>query len=136
MIEKPFSMSVKVFLTEEGGRYLLLRRSKSSKSNAGKWDFPGGKVDPGENFDKALIREVVEETGLTISLIRLIGASEAETVDRRIIYIFMRGHRESGEVCLSDEHDDYAWAEHDQLLKFDLIEQFRKFVLDQINKIE
>ena len=62
------SLSVKVIVYDQHGQVLLLQRSQASKNNAGKWEFPGGKLDPGESFDEALLREVQEETGLAIIL--------------------------------------------------------------------
>ena len=56
MLGKPLKLSVKIVVRDDAGRCLLLRRSLSSKGNPGKWDFPGGKIDPGESFDEALVR--------------------------------------------------------------------------------
>ena len=66
MAGKPLALSVKVVVRDVSGRCLLLKRSLRSKGNPGKWDLPGGKVDPGENFTQGILREVAEETGLTI----------------------------------------------------------------------
>lgn len=128
-------LSVKVLVRDKNGNCLVLKRSLSSKANAGKWEFPGGKVDQGENFEKALVREVKEETGLTISLSRLIGAQEVELPERKIIYLILEGYFESGQVCLSDEHENFLWAKPHQIIKMDLVEQFKRFVEENISKI-
>lgn len=130
MPHKPFSLSAKVVVRDEKGHCLLLKRSMSSKGNPGKWDLPGGKVDSAETFEHALLREVAEETGLSISLGRLLAAAESESPTTRVIYLILEGHRESGEVCLSDEHDEYVWVEQRDFRTMDLAEQFRKFALD------
>src|ERR1700733_14321223 len=44
-MNKSFMLSVKVLLRDPEGKYLIVQRSRSSKNNPGKWDFPGGKVD-------------------------------------------------------------------------------------------
>lgn len=49
-----------------GSHILLLRRSSSVPNWPGHWCFPGGKVDEGELFREAAIRETLEETGVTI----------------------------------------------------------------------
>lgn len=121
-------MSVKMVIRDENGRCLLLKRSASSKGNPGKWDLPGGKVDAGENFEEALIREVAEETGLRISVGRVAGTAESELEMTRVIYLIMEGRVESGEVSLSDEHDDYLWVDKQDLPKMDLCDQFLPFV--------
>ena len=52
MLGKPLRLSVKIVVRDDAGRCLLLKRSLTSKGNPGKWEFPGGKIDPGESFDR------------------------------------------------------------------------------------
>ncbi len=52
-----------VALIDTDGRVLLARRPEG-KSMAGLWEFPGGKVEPGESPEEALIRELREELGI------------------------------------------------------------------------
>ncbi len=52
-----------VALIDVDGRILLAQRPEG-KSMAGLWEFPGGKVDPGETPERALIRELQEELGI------------------------------------------------------------------------
>lgn len=73
LAQKPFALSLKVVVRDNVGRCLLLKRSPSSKGNPGKWDFPGGKLEPGEDFDAGLLREVAEETGIVIGLDKVAG---------------------------------------------------------------
>ena len=127
MLGKPLSLSAKVVVRDESDRCLLLRRSMSSKGNPGKWDLPGGKVDPGESFEQGLLREVAEETGLTISLQRVLGTAESESPTKRVAYLILEGRLESGQVHLSSEHDEYAWVNRRDLAMVNLAEQFRPF---------
>jgi len=128
MTYKPFALSAKVVVRDERGRCLLLKRSMSSKGNPGKWDMPGGKVDADENLEQGILREVAEETGLTISLRRVLGAAESESPTKRVAYLIFEGRVESGDVQLSSEHADFAWVDRQSLVKVDLAEQFRLFV--------
>ena len=124
---KPFTLSVKVVIFDDEGRCLLLRRAMSSRGNPGKWDFPGGKADPGESFEATLLREVEEETGLRIALGRVVGAAESEAPGRRVAYLIMEARPVSGQVLLSDEHEDHAWVPVQDLAGADLAPQFRRF---------
>ena len=89
MPEKPFGLAVKALVYDGEGRILLIQRSMSSKHYAGQWDLPGGKVDPGETFDAALVREIKEETGLDISLTGVAGATEHEIPAVRVVLLFL-----------------------------------------------
>lgn len=127
MAGKPLVLSVKVVVRDASGRCLLLKRSLRSKGNPGKWDLPGGKVDPGENFTQGILREVAEETGLTISIQRVGGVAESESPTNKVVYLILEGRLESGQVQLSSEHDEYVWVNRWELPKMELADQFRAF---------
>ena len=122
---KPFKLSVKAVIRQIDGRLLLLKRSPNCRINVGKWDLPGGKVEQGENFDQALIREVLEETGLLISLQRVVGTAERELLEWKVVYLILEGHIVTGGLQLSPEHSEYCWATSQDLLDLELVEQFR-----------
>ena len=63
---KPTLLVAAVALIDSGNRVLLARRPEG-KPLAGLWEFPGGKVAPGETPEKALIRELREELGIDVS---------------------------------------------------------------------
>ncbi len=54
-----------VALVDADGRVLLAQRPEG-KSMAGLWEFPGGKVEPGESPEETLIRELLEELGIAV----------------------------------------------------------------------
>jgi ADP-ribose pyrophosphatase YjhB (NUDIX family) len=58
-------------LADGQGRLLLIRRA--NEPGRGLWSLPGGRVEPGETDEQAVVREVAEETGLTVTVGRLAG---------------------------------------------------------------
>ena len=62
----PIILVVAVALVDVDGRVLITRRPEG-KPMAGLWEFPGGKVDPGETPEQALIRELQEEIGIDVT---------------------------------------------------------------------
>lgn len=122
----PFSLSVKAIVMDKDKRCLVLRRAMTSKNNAGKWEFPGGKLDPGESFDEALEREVREETGLEITLLRPFDTAMSSIQDRRVVYLFMLAKTGTDRVRLSEEHDAFQWVTADRLSEVDLAQQFQR----------
>jgi 8-oxo-dGTP diphosphatase len=69
-------------IKDDQGRLLLIKRGHAP--GAGLWSLPGGRIEPGETDAEALVREMREETGLTVEPGRLIGrvqrTSQAEDV--------------------------------------------------------
>lgn len=134
-MSKPFVLSVKAVVRDEQGRCLVLRRSPASKNNAGKWDFPGGKIDPGETLDGALMREILEETGLTVELERVVGSAQSELPDRIVAYLILQGRLANGHVRLSSEHTEARWVTLAELSSTDVCAQFRKFVSNYVSPV-
>jgi 8-oxo-dGTP diphosphatase len=62
----PLVLVAAVVLVDADGRVLLAQRPEG-KAMAGLWEFPGGKVDPGETPESALIRELAEELGIDVT---------------------------------------------------------------------
>jgi 8-oxo-dGTP diphosphatase len=65
MSARPLVLVAAAALVDPDGRVLIARRPEG-KSFAGLWEFPGGKVEPGETPETALVRELNEELGISI----------------------------------------------------------------------
>lgn len=113
-------VGVKALIVKEG-KVLLLREAKYDEgTNEGKWDVPGGRIDPHETLAAALAREVFEESGLTIEAKEVLSVSETfpviKGVESHIVRIHYRAEYRSGEVVLSQDHDTYEWVDEDGLV--------------------
>lgn len=128
MPDKPFSISAKVLIRDSENRCLFIQRSRESGWNPTAWDIPGGKLDLGEIFMDGLLREVREETGLTVSVDSLLGSNEDEAGNFRIIHVVMNGTYQSGDVELSNEHIDFKWVKPENALDMDLCDFVRRII--------
>ena len=126
-----YGLAVRVLLSDESGKILIIKRSTDSKTNPGKWELPGGKVDQGESFDQALLREVYEETKLKISLDHVVGVSEQNLHVIRAVHIIMSGKIVGGELSISSEHEGYAWVFFEDLGDYELADWLDVFVKNQ-----
>ena len=60
-------------------RILVLRRAERMSYKPGLWDLPGGHLALGESFENCLLREIKEETGLEVSVERLLGIHKIDS---------------------------------------------------------
>ena len=90
--------------------------------------FPGGHVEPGESFVESVIREVWEETGLTIENPKLCGTKQFQTrKGERYVVFFYKTHRFSGELKSSDEGKVF-WIPRNTLDQYTLCDDFLDMV--------
>ena len=99
---------------------VFIARRAPSQPLAGKWEFPGGKVEAGESVQACLARELAEEFGIEVA----IGEFAAEALHRRAAGTFhILAHRTTwlaGDIIPVD-HDRWAWASPSDLLGYDLL---------------
>lgn len=90
--------------------------------------FPGGHVEPGESFVESVIREVREETGLTIENPILCGTKQFQTDNgERYVVLFYKTNRFSGELRSSDEGQVF-WIPRETLSSYRLSVDFEDMV--------
>jgi 8-oxo-dGTP diphosphatase len=118
-MENP-ALPVVCALIERAGRVLLAKRP-AHKHLALKWEFPGGKVDPGESAEAALIREIREELLCDI-IIRRALPRIIHTYDRTMIEMipFVCSLSPESPDPQPSEHVAIAWALPAELAAYDL----------------
>jgi 8-oxo-dGTP diphosphatase len=88
------------------GRIALVHRPKY-----GDWTFPKGKLDPGEDFEQAALREVEEETGLRCRLARELPSSTyVDAKGRSKLVRYWQMEPLAGEFSPNDEVDELRWV--------------------------
>lgn len=108
---------------EQGDRYLMLHRTKKEGDvNRDKWIGVGGKFEPGESPEECLLREVKEETGLSLTGYLLRGILTFVCPPWPNEYIFLyTGHTWEGEMITCTE-GDLEWVEKSRLSQLPLWE--------------
>lgn len=123
-------------IIQKADKVLLIKKSDKVDIYPGRWDLPGGRLNPDETWEQGLAREVQEETGLKVKLIREVRDWESnkwDTIGKTVFCEYM-----SGEVQLSWEHTEYRWIKPVDVLKEDFPEWIQKDLmsLNQIKKIK
>lgn len=120
-------IEVTVALIQEGGSFLIGKRPKG-KAFAGRWEFPGGKVEHSETPDESLLREIHEELGVRITI-------------HRPFYTWSFKYPEGEKfqfhsyLCTIPKgkphalwHDEIAWVRNNALSTVDLLEADRELL--------
>lgn len=109
-------ITVLAAIIEKEGRFLLCRRAPG-RSNAGKWEFPGGKLEAGETEQQCLARELREELGVEAEVGEFAG--EFLEQDGRFLIRYYRAILKSDNLTLSD-HDGAEWVGREGLLMYEM----------------
>jgi 8-oxo-dGTP pyrophosphatase MutT (NUDIX family) len=122
-----------MLLDPTGTKVLLTRRTDN-----GRWCLPGGRMDPGESLAESCVREMREETGLEVEVVRLIGIyssphSIIEYADgnrRQIVAAHFLVRQVGGRLGLSDETTDYGFFSRAEIATLDVMEHHRARIDD------
>lgn len=98
-------------------RVLITRRSLNQKL-AGKWEFPGGKIEKGESPESCLTRELEEELGIRVRIGQKFGESQYRYEHGEIRLLAYYADILSGTITLN-VHDAYSWESPHNIMSYD-----------------
>ncbi|WP_328536917.1 (deoxy)nucleoside triphosphate pyrophosphohydrolase [Streptomyces sp. NBC_00344] len=107
------------------GRLLAARRSAPPEL-AGRWELPGGKVEPGESAEQALVRELREELGVETEVLERI-PGEWPLKPGYVLQVWT-ARLVSGEVSPLEDHDALRWLSPPEISQVDWLDQDRPAV--------
>lgn len=94
---------------ESPGSPVLLTRRRKGQHLAGMWEFPGGKVEPGEDPERAVVRECREEIGVTLEVVDILEVAWHRYREKEVLLLFYDCRLVRGEVR-HVEVADHAWV--------------------------
>jgi len=117
----------------EKGRILLCRRPEGAQ-DAGRWEFPGGKVKKGETPQSALTRELMEELALVARPVRRLAVIDTVKPGGKAIRLqFFLAVVKSGEPRPM-ERQQVAWVVPDKLMEYDLCAPDRRMAAELLDR--
>ncbi len=117
-------MKVTAAVIEEKGKVLIARR-RPGRHMGGKWEFPGGKIEPNETPEESLARELAEELAIQVRVGEFLCSASYEGDGVSLELLVYRVQRVRGEPALI-EHQDRRWVTPEELTALDLADSDRK----------
>ncbi len=121
-----FHISVKGFIAYKD-KYLFIKKVSNGSKNQGYWELPGGGLNFGELPEDGLTREVREETGLNIAVLKpIITWSFLKNNNKQVIGITYLCEAKDEKVTISEEHEDFAWVKKKDFDNIDLLPELKE----------
>lgn len=127
------AVSAAIIVAQE--RVLMIRRRIGEGDLL--WQFPAGAIEDGETAEQAAVRETLEETGLTVEAVKLLGERVHPKTGRRMSYTACELVSGEAHVAAADELDAVAWVAHGEIAEyvpyglFELVQDYLDSVLDR-----
>lgn len=114
------SISAGVLVRNNEGKILLIKGPRRG------WEPPGGIVELGESIEAAAIREVKEETGIDIEIVKFCGILQA--ISKEIVATMWLGRAVGGELTTSDESLEVGFYTNEEAFEKITLPAFKKWV--------
>ncbi len=129
-----YPILVTAAIIEDKGKFLITQRPDDGRHKAGKWEFPGGKVEFGETPRNCLKREINEELGIDIEVGKVFECSSHVYENKKhVILLAFRCKHLSGNIKNIDIQN-HEWSTPDKLADYDLCEADIVFVKKLIHQ--
>ena len=125
-MSKPYGLTVRGIIKNENDEILIVKRHPKSRTDPEMWELPGGKVEEGEFFADALMREIKEETALDVRVGDFCEAIQNDYSHKRTVQIMMYLDNVQGEVKISEEHTDWMWANIEKIKSLEISTSLKK----------
>lgn len=100
--------------------YLIVQRNRDKYLGL-KWEFPGGKVEPNESFQEALLREIHEELNIDINIHEKLAEEKYKDSEINIVLHYFLCSIKDGTTKLN-EHEAMSWVDKKDFGKYDFVE--------------
>lgn len=119
---------------DRGGRLLLIQRGR--EPGRGLWSLPGGRVEPGESEHEAIEREMAEETGLRVRVVRLVGrvhrpgpdGATYDIGDYLCEVVDLDDDSDGATLRAGDDTDDARWVDATEYEALPVVEGMREIL--------
>lgn len=125
-MDMPYGLTVRGIVKNDNNEILIVKRHPKSRTDPEMWELPGGKVESGEFFTDALVREIKEETDLDVKVGDFAEAIQNDYMHKRTVQIMMYLTNIKGEVKISEEHTDWMWASMDKIKTLEISTSLEK----------
>ena len=111
----------------DDGNLLLVRRR--NEPGIGSWSVPGGRVEPGETIQEAVVRELLEETGVEGVCMGLVGVSERIGDDHHFVILdYSVEVLAPVDAIAGDDADEARWVPLHDVAEMDLVDGLAEFL--------
>ncbi len=129
-MERKFGVATKAIIKNKEGKYLVIYKSDTEEINPNEIDIPGGRMKFGENAEESLRREVDEEIGIKIKILKPSRVWGFVKDNLHLVGITFLTEFVSGGFRLSGEHTNYEWIDKEKIISGDypewIKEEFKK----------
>lgn len=139
MLEISQRIAMKAVIPNRDGKVLVVQVADTDKAgpNAGRWGLPGGKLKVGEQWEIGLKREVREETGLHVEVMRPLQVGEWRPIVRgkqlQIVGVFFECVAKKLDIKLSHENSSYKWIGQEDFYDMDVMQPDSDVASEYVN---